>query len=69
MDLTSKISGGYSYGETPVPIPNTEVKSIALIILAWLRAGNVSTARLKKPRLIIEAFFYAYFFYFSIIFL
>lgn len=40
----------YSCGETPVPIPNTEVKSTALMILGWQRPGKVSNARLnKKP--------------------
>ena len=38
--------GGNSYRETPVTIPNTEVKPIAPMVLAWRRAGRVGTARL-----------------------
>ena len=40
-----KISGAYSCGEIPVPIPNTAVKSVALRILGWRRPGKVGTAR------------------------
>ncbi len=43
--MFSKISGGYSCGEIPVPIPNTEVKSTASRILGWRRPGKVDTAR------------------------
>ncbi len=39
-----KFSGAYSCGDTPVPIPNTEVKSATLIVLAWRRAGRVGSA-------------------------
>ncbi len=42
-----KFSGAYSCGDTPVPIPNTEVKSATLIVLAWRRAGRVGSARIK----------------------
>lgn len=31
--------------ETPVPIPNTEVKHFALKILVWRRTGKISTAK------------------------
>ena len=44
----TKFSGGDSCGETPVPIPNTEVKATTLKILGWRRHGKISTARFKK---------------------
>lgn len=40
-----KFPGGDSAGVTPVPIPNTEVKTITPKILAWRRAGKIGTAR------------------------
>ena len=43
-----KISGGDSRGETPVPIPNTEVKLTTPKILGWRRPGTIGTARIKK---------------------
>ena len=44
-----KFSGGDSCGETPVPIPNTAVKSATPKILGWRRPGKIGTARIKKP--------------------
>ena len=41
-----EIFGGHSYEETPVPIPNTEVKLVASKILAGNPAGTIDTARL-----------------------
>ena len=52
-----KISGGDSYGETPVPIPNTAVKSATLKILTWRRVGKISTAEIKKSSEKSEDFF------------
>ena len=43
-----KISGAYSYEETPVPIPNTVVKLIAPMILGWRRPGKAGSARLNE---------------------
>ena len=40
------MSGGHSFGEIPVPIPNTEVKSTAPTILGWQRPGKIGTTRL-----------------------
>ena len=40
-----RIPGGHSYGVTPVPIPNTVVKSVAPMVLVWRRTGRVGTAR------------------------
>ena len=57
-----KISGGVSSGETPVPIPNTAVKSAAPMILGWLRPGKAGTARVKKALEKSRAFFLACFF-------
>ena len=46
-----KFSGAYSFGETPVPISNTEVKSKASMILGWRRPGKVDSARIiLKPQ-------------------
>ncbi len=39
-----KFSGGYSCRATPVPIPNTEVKSATSMILGWRRPGKADTA-------------------------
>jgi hypothetical protein len=37
--------GGDSIVETPVPIPNTEVKHYTPKILVWRRAGKIGTAK------------------------
>ena len=31
--------------DTPVPIPNTEVKYVTLTILDWRRSGKIGTAK------------------------
>ena len=43
-----KIFGGDRYRDTPVTIPNTEVKSIPPMILAWRRVGKAGAAKLNK---------------------
>ena len=58
---TLKFSGGDSYRETPVPIPNTEVKTITPKILGWRRPGKIGTARFKKfPLIYFEGNFFVY---------
>ena len=42
-----KFPGGDSSGVTPVPIPNTEVKTTTPKILGWRRPGKIGTARIK----------------------
>ena len=37
--------GGDSIVETPVPIPNTEVKRYTPKILVWRRTGKIGTAK------------------------
>lgn len=39
-----KFFGGDRYRDTPVTIPNTEVKSVPPMILAWRRAGKAGAA-------------------------
>ena len=56
-----KFSGGKSCGVTPVPIPNTEVKSATPKILGWRRPGKIGTARIIKAFEKSRAFFFAYF--------
>ena len=51
--------GGNKYRDTPVTIPNTEVKSVLPMILAWQRAGKAGAAKLKKPR-VNRGFFVLY---------
>ncbi len=41
----SKISGGYRCKDTPVTIPNTEVKFAPPMILVWQRTGKAGAAR------------------------
>ncbi len=43
-----KVFGGYRYRDTPVTIPNTEVKSISPMILTWRRVGKAGAAKLNK---------------------
>ena len=43
-----KVFGAYSSGDIPVPIPNTEVKSTASMILGWRRPGKVDSAKFNK---------------------
>ena len=45
-----KFSGAYSFGETPVPISNTVVKSKASMILGWRRPGKVDSAGIKNNK-------------------
>jgi hypothetical protein len=42
-----QIFGGYKFRDTPVTIPNTEVKSELPMILVWKRAGKAGTAKLN----------------------
>lgn len=59
-----KISGEYSCRDTPVPIPNTEVKSATSMILGWQRPGKVDIASLnKKAPVKYQGFFYALLFF------
>ena len=44
----TKFPGGNSSGVTPVPIPNTEVKTITPKILVWRRTGKIGTARFNS---------------------
>ena len=59
-----KFSGGKSCGVTPVPIPNTEVKSATPKILVWRRTGKIGTAGIKIPSEKSEGIFFISFLFF-----
>jgi len=56
------LPGDYSVGETPVPIPNTEVKPNAPTILGWQRPGKIGITRLSYSY--ITFLFLTFFFFF-----
>lgn len=60
LSVQTRFPGAYSCGDTPVPIPNTEVKSTAPRVLTWRRVGRVGSARIKLKGL--EDFFFKAFF-------